>query len=138
MKKEKKIKIFLEATYLVLFTAFLWVFFNNFSLNEITSYDFIKNNNEYLNELKKKNFVIVSLLFLLFTIIWVLLLGFGSPIIIIAGFIFGKWIGSFYAIFGLTVGATLLYVFANYFLKDLIKEKFTKKFSNLNNKFKKN
>tara|TARA_Y100000590_G_scaffold13878_2_gene16714 strand:+ start:126 stop:845 length:720 start_codon:yes stop_codon:yes gene_type:complete len=138
MKKEKKIKIFLAATYLVLFTAFLWVFFNNFSLNEITSYDFIKNNNEYLNELKKKNFVIVSLLFLLFTIIWVLLLGFGSPIIIIAGFIFGKWIGSFYAIFGLTVGATLLYVFANYFLKDLIKEKFTKKFSNLNNKFKKN
>ena len=77
-------------------------------------------------------------MFLTFTIIWVLFLGFGTPILLIAGFIFGKWIGSFYAIIGLTVGATLLYIFANYFLKDFIEENFSKKFSNLKEKFKKN
>ena len=41
-------------------------------------------------------------------------------------------------IFGLTSGATILYIFANFFLKDLIKEKFSNRFSNLNEKFKKN
>tara|TARA_B100000427_G_scaffold119703_1_gene99734 strand:+ start:3343 stop:4059 length:717 start_codon:yes stop_codon:yes gene_type:complete len=138
MKKEKKIKIFLGVTYLVLISAFLLVFFKNFSLSEVTSYDFIKNNNNYFNQIKDKNFFLVSLLFLVFTIIWVLLLGFGSPIILVAGFIFGKWIGSIYAVLGLSIGATLLYILANYFLKDLVKEKFSKKFFYLNKKFKKN
>ena len=138
MKKEKKIKIFLGLAYLVIILAFLSFLFNNFSLKELSSYDFIKNNTVYFNQLKENNFFIISFLFLIFTIIWVLLLGFGSPVILIAGFIFDKWIGSFYSIFGLTIGATLLYLFVNYFLKDLIEEKFAKKFSNLNEKFKKN
>ena len=138
MKKEKKIKIFLGLAYLVIIIAFLWLLFDNFSLKELSSYDFIKNNTVYFNQLKESNFFIISFLFLIFTIVWIFLLGFGSPIILIAGFIFGKWIGSLYAIFGLTFGATLLYIFANYFLKDLIEEKFSKKFSNLNEKFKRN
>ena len=138
MKKEKKIKIFLGLAYLVIIIAFLWLLFDNFSLKELSSYDFIKNNTIYFNQLRESNFLLVSILFLTFTIIWVLFLGFGTPILLIAGFIFGKWIGSFYAIIGLTVGATLLYIFANYFLKDFIEENFSKKFSNLKEKFKKN
>ena len=39
---------------------------------------------------------------------------------------------------GLSFGATLLYIFANYFLKETIEEKFSKKFINLTDKFKKN
>tara|TARA_B100002052_G_C15458344_1_gene408799 strand:- start:49 stop:552 length:504 start_codon:yes stop_codon:yes gene_type:complete len=66
------------------------------------------------------------------------LLGFGSPILLIAGFIFGKWIGSIYAILGLTIGATLLYLIAGYFFKDLVEKKFLKRFYKLNEKFKKN
>ena len=138
MKKEKKIKIILGITYLVIISGFLWVFFNNFSFSDLSSYDFIKNNNDYFNQIKEKNFLFVSFFFLLFTIIWVLLLGFGSPIMIVGGFIFGKWIGTIYAALGLTVGATLLYIFANYFLIDLIEKKFYKKFLILIEKFKKN
>jgi len=138
MKKEKKIKIFLGLTYLIIILSFLWVFFDNFSLSEVTSYEFIKNNNEHLDKLKNKNFFLISLFFFIFTIIWVFLLGFGSPILLLSGFIFGKWLGSIYAILGLSIGATLLYIFANYFLKELVEEKFSKKFYNLNNKFKKN
>tara|TARA_B100000965_G_scaffold370215_1_gene358173 strand:- start:58 stop:777 length:720 start_codon:yes stop_codon:yes gene_type:complete len=138
MKKEKKIKIFLGSTYVVIIFSFLWVFFDNFSLSEISSYEFIKNNNEYFNQLKSKNFFLISLVFFIFTIIWVLLLGFGLPIILLSGFIFGKWLGFVYAVLSLCIGATLLYIFANYFLKDLIEKKFSKKFSNLNQKFKKN
>ena len=138
MKKEKKLKIFLGSTYVLIILSFLWVFFDNFSLSEISSYEFIKNNNDYFNQLKNKNFFLISLVFFIFTIIWVLLLGFGSPILLLSGFIFGKWMGSIYAVLSLSIGATLLYIFANYFLKDLVEEKFSKRFSNLNEKFKKN
>ena len=138
MKKEKKIKIFLGSTYVLIILSFLWVFFDNFSLSEISSYEFIKNNNDYFNQLKNKNFFLISLVFFIFTIIWVLLLGFGSPILLLSGFIFGKWMGSIYAVLSLSIGATLLYIFANYFLKDLVEEKLSKRFSNLNEKFKKN
>ena len=138
MKKEKKIKIFLGSTYVLIILSFLWVFFDNFSLSEISSYEFIKNNLEYLNQLKDKNFIFISLVFFIFTVVWVLLLGFGSPILLLSGFIFGKWFGFIYAVFGLSIGATFLYIFANYFLKDLVKEKFSKKFFYLNEKFKKN
>ena len=138
MKKEKKIKIFLGSTYVLIILSFLWVFFDNFSLSEMSSYEFIKNNLEYLNQLKDKNFIFISLVFFIFTVVWVLLLGFGSPILLLSGFIFGKWFGFIYAVLGLSLGATLLYIFANYFLKDLVEEKFSKKFSNLNEKFKKN
>ena len=37
----------------------------------------------------------------------------------------------------MSLGATTLYVFANFFLKDLIKNKFLNKYENLENKFKK-
>ena len=138
MKKERKIKFFLGSTYVLIILSFLWVFFDNFSLSEISSYEFIKNNNEYLNQLKNKNFFLISLFFFIFTIIWVLLLGFASPILLLSGFIFGKWFGFIYAILSLCIGSTLLYIFANYFFKDLVDEKFSKRFFNLKEKFKKN
>ena len=138
MKKDNKIKIYLSLIYLVILSLFLWVFFSYFSLSEITSYDFIKNNRNYLASVKETNYLLVSFLFVLFTIIWVILLGFGSPIVLVAGFIFGKWIGTLTATISLTIGATLLYLFVNYFLKDLIEEKFSKKFHFLNDKFKRN
>ena len=37
----------------------------------------------------------------------------------------------------MTLGATLLYIFANYFLKEIIKDKFLSRFKNLEKKFKK-
>ena len=138
MEKDKKIKIFLGLVYLLIIILFLGLIFNQFTLDELTSYDFIKNNRHYLISAKESNFFLISALFLVFTIIWVLLLGFGSPIFLIGGFIFGKWIGTFLVVLGLSLGATLLYILADYFLKDLIREKFAKKFYILNENFKKN
>ncbi len=138
MVKSNKFKIILGTVYLIIIIAFLWVFFTNFSINDLTSYEFIKNNKNQLIKIKNSNIVISGLLFLIFTIFWVLLLGFGSPIVLLAGFMFGKWLGSVIAVFGLTIGATLLYMFANFYLKDFVKEKFLRKFNNLNEKFKNN
>jgi len=64
-------------------------------------------------------------------------LGFGGPVALVGGFIFGKWIGTAVVVLGLSVGSIFLYSFGNYFLKDLIREKFLNKFKNLENKFKK-
>ena len=137
MEKAKKIKLFVGLFYLILVALFLYFFFSKFSLQEITTYEFIKNNRDYFNELKQSNFYILAVLFFLFTIIWVLAGGFGSPLGIFAGFIFGKWIGIIILIFGMSIGATGLYLFANFFLKDLIREKFLQKYQNLQIKFQK-
>ena len=138
MEKDKKIKIYLGLAYFLIVILFLWLIFNRYSFDELTSYDFIKNNRDYLISVKESNFFLISLIFLIFTISWVLLLGFGSPIFLLGGFIFGKWLGTILVVLGLSTGATLLYVLATYFFKDLIKEKFSKRFIKLSEKFKKN
>ena len=137
MEKTKKIKLFIGLSYIILIIIFLFLFFSKFSLQEITSYDFIKDNRLYFIELKNSNLFLVSIIFLILTIIWVFpLLGFGSPIAIIGGFILGKWIGTLIVVLGLSIGATFLYIFGNYFLKDIIREKFLNRFRSLEIKFK--
>jgi len=137
MEKSKKIKIALGLFYLVLVSSFLYFFLSKFSLQEITSYEFIKNNRDYFFGLRQSNLFLLSLSFLLFTIVWVLLAGFGSPVALLAGFIFGKWLGTFLLAIGLSIGATILYIFGNYFFKEIIKDKFLLKFKNLEAKFRK-
>ena len=137
MEKSKKIKLFIGLSYLILLSAFLFLFFSKFSLHEIMSYDFIKDNRSYFLELRNTNLFLIFTIFLVVTILWVFpFLGFGSPIALMGGFIFGKWIGAIVVVLGLTIGATFLYIFGNYFLKDIVREKFLDKFKNLENKFK--
>ena len=138
MEKTKKIKIFIGLSYLILISIFLFLFFSKFSLQEITSYNFIKENRSYFLELKNSNLFFISTIFLIFTILFVFpFLGFGSPIALIGGFIFGKWLGTILVVLGLSIGATFLYLFGNFFLKDLIREKFLKRYQSLEIKFKK-
>ena len=137
MEKTKKIKLFIGLSYLTLVIIFLLLFFSKFSLQEITSYEFIKENRLYFLELKNSNLFLVSSVFLFFTILWVFpFLGFGSPIALIGGFILGKWIGTIIVVTGLSIGATFLYIFGNYFLKDIIRDKFLNRFKTLEIKFK--
>ena len=63
--------------------------------------------------------------------------GFGIPVALLAGFIFGKWVGILILVVGLSTGATILYVLGNYFFKEVIKEKFLNRFKTLEVKFKK-
>ena len=138
MEKTKKIKIFIGLFYLLAVSLFLYFFFSKFSLQDLTSYDFIKSNRSYFFELKNSNLILTSIIFLFLTILWVFpFLGFGSPVALIGGFIFGKWAGTFIVVLGLSIGATFLYIFGNFFLKDLIRKKFLNKFNDLEIKFKK-
>ncbi len=138
MEKTKKIKLFIGLSYLLIVSLFLYFFFSKFSLQEITSYDFLRNNRSYLIDLKNSNLFLVLISFLILTILWVFpFLGFGSPVALMGGFIFGKWIGAIVVAAGLTIGATFLYFFGNFFLKELIKKNFLNKFQNLEKKFQK-
>ena len=137
MEKTKKIKLFVGISYLVLLSVFLFLFFSKFSLEEIMSYNFIKDNRDYLFEIKNSNIYLILFIYLILTILWVFpLLGFAAPISLLGGFIFGKWVGTIVVVLGLSIGATFLYMFGNYFLKDLIREKFLNNFQKLETKFK--
>ena len=136
MEKSQKVKIILGLFYLLVVSSFLYFFLSKFTLEELTSYEFIKNNRDYFFELKSSNLFLLTLTFLFLTVIWILMAGFASPIALLAGFIFGKWLGTFILVFGMSIGATFLYIFANYFLKEIIKEKFLNKFKDLEAKFK--
>ncbi len=128
MEKTKKVKLFIGISYLSLVLIFLLLFFSKFTLQEITSYEFIKENRLYFLELKSSNLFLISLVFLFLTVLWVFpFLGFGSPIALLGGFIL---------VLGLSIGATFLYIFGNYFLKDIVREKFLNRFKTLEIKFK--
>jgi uncharacterized membrane protein YdjX (TVP38/TMEM64 family) len=137
MEKSKKVKIILGLFYLLVFSSFLYFFLSKFTLEELTSYEFIKNNRDYFFGLKQTNLFLISLVFLISTIIWVIMAGFGLPVALLAGFIFGKWFGTIIIIIGMTIGATILYMLGNYFFKEVIKKKFLNRFKNLEIKFKK-
>ena len=137
MEKSKKVKITLGLFYLLVVSSFLYFFLSKFTLEELTSYEFIKNNRDYFFALKQTNLFLISLVFLVSTIIWVVMAGFGLPVALLAGFIFGKWLGIFILMIGMTIGATILYMLGNYFFKEVIKEKFLNRFKNLEIKFKK-
>jgi uncharacterized membrane protein YdjX (TVP38/TMEM64 family) len=137
MAKSKKIKLFIGLFYISAVSLFLYFIFTKFSFQEITSYEFIKNNRDYFYDLRQTNLFLLGVSFILFSILWVFAAGFGSPLALFAGFIFGKWFGLLFTIIGLSIGATLLYVFANYFLKEMIRDRFLNRFQKLEEKFQK-
>ena len=49
-------------------------------------------------------------------------MGFGTPLVIFAGFAFGTILGSILSVLSLSIGATLLYFFANNYFKDLVEK----------------
>ena len=137
MENTKKIKLFIGLSYLLIISVFLYFFFSKFSLSEITSYDFLRDNQSYFFELKKSNLFLISFIFLVLTILWFFPFFIcHCPLNKAFVFIFGKWIGTLVVVLGLSIGATFLYIFGNYFLKQLIREKFLNKFQNLEIRFK--
>jgi uncharacterized membrane protein YdjX (TVP38/TMEM64 family) len=65
-------------------------------------------------------------------------MGFGTPLVIFAGFAFGTILGSLLSILSFTIGATLLYVFANHYFKDLVERYIGPKYPNIKNNINEN
>ena len=68
MEKTKKVKIFIALFYVSAVLLFLFFFFSKFTLQELTSYDFIKNNRDYFFELRQSNLFFIGFCFLYFVL----------------------------------------------------------------------
>ena len=138
MQRMKNIKILIGTTYLILLSVFLYFFFSKFSIQEITNYDFIKSNIEYLSNFKQSNLFFISIIFIILGILWISVLqGFGSPLGLIAGFLFGSYFGTIVLSITFSIGSSLTYLIAIFFFKDLIKKKIQNNFHSLNKKIQK-
>ncbi len=137
MDKVKKVKIIIGAIYLVILTIFIYFLFNYFDFENISSIKVIHSNQDQLNILKENNLILLISIFFFITVLWVFLLGFGTPVALIGGFIFGKWIGTIVVTLSLSIGALCLYILAKFFLYEFLKEKLFMKFKKLDLMFQK-
>ena len=60
MEKTKKIKLFIGLFYLILVALFLYYLFSKFTFQQLTSYDFIKDNVEFKSFSEPANLLISS------------------------------------------------------------------------------
>jgi len=132
------LKIFLGITYLFIISTALFFLFSVIDIKDLMSYEFIKSNKDIILKYKNENFLLLTITFFIFSIIWVLLLGFAMPLLIFSGFVFGQWWGILIVLTSTTVGATLLYILVGFFFKNTIKEKLAPKFYKLRELFIKN
>ena len=132
------LKIIIGITYLVIILIGLYFLFSVVDIKDLMSYEFIRQNREIILKYKNENFLYLTVVFFVFCIIWILLLGFAMPLLIFAGFVFGKWWVILIVITSTTIGASLLYVLVGYFFRETIEEKLAPKFSKLREFFRKN
>jgi len=130
MNRLSKIKIFLGLAYLGIVSLVVIAFFY-FGANTFLSPSYLVENKNYIFELRDQNLFLISSVYFFFSIIWVFLMGFGTPLVIFAGFAFGTILGSILSIFSFTIGATLLYVFANHYFKDLVEKYLGTKYASI-------
>jgi uncharacterized membrane protein YdjX (TVP38/TMEM64 family) len=135
---DKKLKIFLGISYLLILFIFLYFIFIQIEINRLDDFSYYKELQNNIGRLIGDKLYVNIIIFFLFTIIWVALLGFGSPLLIISGILFGKWIGTAVSVLSISLGALTLYIIANFFFKDLINRILEKKFSKYIDLFKKN
>jgi hypothetical protein len=118
MAKSKKIKLFIGLFYISAVSLFLYFIFTKFSFQEITSYEFIKNNRDYFYDLRQTIYLfLLGVSFILFSILWVFAAGFGSPLALFAGFIFGKWFGLLFTVIGIVNWCNFTLCFCKLFFK---------------------
>ena len=134
----KSLKYFFGVTYLVILILFLYLIFSNIEITKLNDFSYIKQLQSNLEQIIGKNLYKNLFLFFLFSIIWVTLLGFGSPLLIISGIFFGKWVGTAISVISISIGALTLYTFAGFFFKDLVKKLINEKIVKIINVFKKN
>ena len=123
----KNLKIFLGFSYLIILFSFLYFIFTTIEINRLNDFTYYKELQSDLDTFISNNIIINILYFFIFAIIWVALLGFGSPILIISGILFGQILGTLISLISISIGALILYSIGNFFFRDLVKSVLEKK-----------
>ena len=137
MEKFSKLKTGIGLIYLTIVALVVFLFFY-YGANSYLDLDFLKNNKDKILAFRDQNFFLLAVVYFFFSILWVFLLGFGTPLMIIAGFAFGVVWGSVLSIAAFSIGASLLYLFANHYFKDLVYQYLSSRFLSLKNHFNEN
>ena len=124
----KNLKIFLGISYLIILFAFLYFIFAGIEVDRLNDFSYYKRLQKDLSDYIGDNIITNLIYFFIFAVIWVTLLGFGSPLLIISGILFGQWIGTFVSVISISVGALILYTIGNFFFRDLVKKILRQKF----------
>ena len=124
----KSLKLFLGISYIIILFVFLYVIFSYVEFSRLDDFLYYKELQIFLEQMVGKNLYFNLLIFFLFSLVWVSLLGFGSPLLLISGILFGKWIGTFISVLSVSIGSLVLYSLASFFFKDLVYNIFEKKF----------
>ena len=117
----KNLKIFLGISYLILLFVFLYFIFTAIEITKLNDFSYYKDLQGDLSNHMSENISTNIIYFFIFAVIWVALLGFGSPLLIISGILFGKWVGTLISVISISVGALILYVIGNFFFRDFKK-----------------
>ena len=132
------LKLIIGTVYLVIISIGIYFLFSHIDIKDLTNYEFIRSNKNLILKYKNENFLFLTCVFFIFSIIWILLLGFAMPLLVFAGFVFGKWWGILIVLTATTMGATALYILAGFFFREIIEEKLAPKFLKLKEFFIKN
>ena len=84
------LKIIIGTIYLAIISIGLYFLFSAVDLNDLMSYEFVRLNKDVILKYKSENFLFLTIIFFIFCIVWVLLLGFAMPLLIFSGFVFGN------------------------------------------------
>ena len=125
----KSLKLFLGIFYIIILFFFLYLIFFYIDITRLNDFIYYKQLQTDLEKLISKNLYLNLFMFFLFCLVWVTLLGFGSPLLIMSGILFGKWTGTFISVLSISVGALTLYSIATFFFKTFLKNLLGKKFS---------
>ena len=125
----KSLKLFLGISYIIILSAFLYFIFTYIEMSRLDDFSYYKQLQINLEKIISTNLYLNLLIFFIFCIVWVSLLGFGSPLLLFSGILFGKWLGTFISVLSISIGALILYLIANFFFRDLVFHMFKDKFS---------
>ncbi len=134
----KNLKIFLGFSYLTILLCFLYFIFTSIEINRLNDFTYYKELRSDLDTFISTNIITNMIYFFIFAVIWVALLGFGSPILIVSGILFGQILGTLISVISISIGALILYSIGNFFFKDLVKSILEKRFKKYIQLFQKN
>jgi len=134
----KKLKLILGISYLLILFIFLYFVILQIEINRLNDFLYYKELQANIDSYVGDKLFINLLIFFIFAVVWVALLGFGSPLLLISGILFGKWVGTFISVISISFGALLLYTIVSFFFKDLVNKLLKKKFSKYINLFRSN
>ena len=134
----KSLKLFLGISYIIILFIFLYAIFSYVEISRLDDFLYYKELQIYLEQVVGKNLYLNLLMFFFFCLLWVSLLGFGSPLLLVSGILFGKWTGTFISVLSISIGSLMLYSIVSFFFKDFVHNILENKFLKYIHLFKKN